>query len=264
MPVLDFPSAHIALPVCDALGHFRAEDISRVLATMIWPDDAALRYGFESRIATEVAARLALRKREVFLDPTVLLASLDAEPHPLAPGGNLARWQEGEMAGEQLLWLFSLSLKAPQHASHKRVIFLMEEHRAQNGRPGRRATFHKAWAEYSSVAHFWAALLATGGAFRDFSSVPGFERYTALVDFEGMLRNAAAIWDWRWRHSPVPASPWLMPTHWRPTPWRSHWLPWHGAIKIDDWVLGTLARYPHGRAVAARPGPKKRNMAGSK
>jgi hypothetical protein len=171
------------LPVCDASGHFRKEDVGRVFAIMLWPDDKhkSKRDGFLARIWADVASREASRGKNVLLDPLVLRKALQAEPHPLAPGGDITRWQRGEMAGEQLLWLFSPGMKAPHHLSHKKVVFLMEETRQKNNEPGRRATFHSAWPEFSNVAHLWAAMLAKCSTFHDCSSIPGCEGHNALA-----------------------------------------------------------------------------------
>jgi hypothetical protein len=221
------------LSVCDRQGRLRPDDVVRIFAAMLHPNDGDRRQQFEARAFTEVAAK----RGEASFDQAALKALLDAERHPFDPGGNPLLWENGELAGEQLLWVFSLRDKAPEHASLNKAIALMEAERRRDGERGGRSMFKDAWSKYSSVAHFWAAFLAKN---RRFNILPD---PNGLLDFEGMLINATVIGDWRqtFMDSTDP-DPWKMPPHWLPRP-RPPWLPWGYQRAVDDWALAVLNGY---------------------
>jgi hypothetical protein len=52
----------------------------------------------------------------VQLDPDFFLDVLDAEKHPLVPGGDNRRFYDGTLAGSQLELVLALSEHAAEHA----------------------------------------------------------------------------------------------------------------------------------------------------
>jgi hypothetical protein len=174
---------------------------------------------------------------------------LDAEPHPLAPGGRRRRWTDGTMAGDQLVLVMALAHNLLEHASRAKALYLIEWRIYNSGSTGTKSGLKKTWSLYRNVAHLWAAFNLRHQSFQRMEWC-GYTEYHDLCRF---LIEAETIRKWAagFRSSPT-ARPllddaaWRLPAQFAAPPDNPEWPP-TGRIclpGIAAWMVQLLQRYP--------------------
>lgn len=251
------------LPICDEAGRpLTVEGLVGTFAAMLYPDDEALREAFTAKALCEMTARCAVNNgKDVAVPPEVLLAALQAEENPFRAaealtraGKFVGRWYEGTVAGAQVEMVWALAHHAPQQASRRKAVYLMEIQATKDKRPGTKSQFGDIWSQYQPVAHLWAAFNTRRHRFRRIDEVG----YTAWKDFEAFITEAEIYREWGENHYAPPKqkkrTPLLDPAlTWKPPP---NWvLTWHMSLgwpppptvppfSLAEWMIEALADYP--------------------
>jgi hypothetical protein len=234
------------LDICDRAGRIRLDGVARTFATMLYPDDPRGFAGFEARVLADAATR---QPGANLFDNEALERVLEAEPHPLAPGGRRRCWTDGTMAGDQLVLVMALAHNLPQHASRAKALYLIEWHVYKSGATGTKSELKKIWAIKRDVAHLWAAFNLRHQSFQRME----WCGYTEYHDFVRFLIEAETIRQWatEFRSSPT-AQPllgeaaWRLPAQFAAPPDSPEWPP-TGRIclpGIAAWMVERLNLYP--------------------
>lgn len=220
------------LAICDETGRPLPQGVVWTFAAMFYPYDHARREEFAARVLCGVGANAASRGERVTVSPASLKAALRAEDHPMAQASSAAgrskgRWYEGTVAGVQVEIVWALAHQAPQHASRRKAVYLMERLAASRKESGVKSSFDKIWSRYHPVAHLWAAFNTRNQTFTRNNQIG----YTAQVDFGAFIAEAEVYREWGETHyappesakrTPLldPASTWKPPSNWTLT-WQS-------------------------------------------
>jgi hypothetical protein len=256
------------LEICDASGLITQAGIAKVFAIMLYPSEreAGRRQGFESRVLLEAASKYPFPDGTIPCDAKLLQCALGSEPHPLAPGGRWKRWTEGTIAGEQLALNMRLAHHVPEHASRRKVIYLLEWHCYLKKIPGSASDFKRIWSEYNSVAHFWAAFNLRSQRFQKIEKFG----YTASHDGARFLEEAEGVRLWAENFRPTPTNlpllsgnkTWRLPSQFRPVPQNPDWPP-TGRVRIPGiptWMLERLKQFPKDPAPQRAPGRRPKGV----
>src|SRR5262245_40098071 len=153
--------------------------IFKVLATMVHPNDARSREEFLAIVWARLLPRFEAVCKEAFkdageiatlafftlplCDPSMAIQALRQAPSEDKVLDQMARaFYGGYVAGRILQWMIHMQM-AGDAPSVEKAIFLMEhmlaEARTQTRKkvPHSRKELYKAWREFKSVSHFWAA-----------------------------------------------------------------------------------------------------------
>jgi hypothetical protein len=194
------------------------------------------------------------------IDPQLVRPLAHAPLHPLHPHGDLRPWLNGELAGAQLAWLYSLERAGVQGASRRMAKHVLEWVFDYHGLPGAQTTFDNAWRSHGSVAHLWAAFILREKQIREFPSLicRGVD-HGDKADFARFLREAEVLQEFMLSYKPTRTtrllgsgnssgrqSVWLVPSGRHEVEWHPNFPPPnHRAFRITEKIRDFLNKFPN-------------------